>query len=486
VTSVGSGSGLTGGPITSSGTLSIASGGVTNAMLANDKVTLNASSAGGLTVPGAMTLGSTYAIGLKTCSSNQVLQYNGTAWACASVGTGTVTSVGSGTGLTGGPITSSGSLSIDTTVVPELAATNTFTTTNTINGNSGSAPALNITNAGWDGIDILAPGSFAYGIFVENGGVDGIYATGGYLGGQFSGPSGGSFSYNNTDSQFEWAGFAYENGVSQQDIGFEGYSASSIGIGVYGQTTLASATGFTNGAFPVGVWGDSGDSDSFGVMGSVDEGWAFVGYNDSNDLSTLFLQNNGSGGTGLVVKAVGKGGECNSDVNGNFNCSGSVAAVASVNGGATRVALSAIHSPEDWFEDAGSGQLSGGEALVNIESLFGETVNTGVEYHVFLTPNGDCKGLYVAQKSATSFVVKELGGGTSSISFDYRIMAKRKGSEAVRLADRTEAFSLKGRPNRPVGPGGPRGPNAQELHKQVLEHTKHPVRTAAVSSAKKK
>jgi hypothetical protein len=34
--------------------------------------------------------------------------------------------------------------------------------------------------------------------------------------------------------------------------------------------------------------------------------------------------------------------------------------------------------------------------------LSGETVNTGLDYHVFLTPNGDCKGLYVSQKSPTS------------------------------------------------------------------------------------
>jgi hypothetical protein len=59
---------------------------------------------------------------------------------------------------------------------------------------------------------------------------------------------------------------------------------------------------------------------------------------------------------------------------------------------------------------------------------------------VFLTPNGDCKGLYVAQKSATSFVVRELGGGTSSIAFDYRIMAKRRGYEGIRMADMTEQF----------------------------------------------
>jgi hypothetical protein len=57
VTSVASGTGLTGGPITGSGTLSIASGGVTNAMLANPFVTVTAGS--GLAGGGTATLGGT-------------------------------------------------------------------------------------------------------------------------------------------------------------------------------------------------------------------------------------------------------------------------------------------------------------------------------------------------------------------------------------------------------------------------------------------
>ena len=95
----------------------------------------------------------------------------------------------------------------------------------------------------------------------------------------------------------------------------------------------------------------------------------------------------------------------------------------------------AIEAPENWFEDAGSGQLSNGSAVIQLENMFGQAVNTGIDYHVFLTPNGDCKGLYVSQKSASSFEVHELGGGTSSIAFDYRIMAKRKGFENIRMAD---------------------------------------------------
>ena len=55
VTSVGSGAGLTGGPITTSGTLSIATGGVSNLMLANASTTINAGP--GLTGGGLVPLG---------------------------------------------------------------------------------------------------------------------------------------------------------------------------------------------------------------------------------------------------------------------------------------------------------------------------------------------------------------------------------------------------------------------------------------------
>ncbi len=64
-------------------------------------------------------------------------------------------------------------------------------------------------------------------------------------------------------------------------------------------------------------------------------------------------------------------------------------------------------------------------------------MNTEVDYQVFLTPYGDCKGLYVTNRNASSFEVHELGGGTSNLSFGYRIMALRKNYENVRFADHT-------------------------------------------------
>jgi hypothetical protein len=123
-------------------------------------------------------------------------------------------------------------------------------------------------------------------------------------------------------------------------------------------------------------------------------------------------------------------------IGGNLSVGGTKSSVADTSEG--RRLLYALESPENWFEDFGSAQLVDGAAIVNIDALFLETVNTGVAYHVYLTPLGDCNGLYVANKTPTSFEVHELGGGTSSIAFDYRIVAKRLGYEEVRLAEAEE------------------------------------------------
>src|SRR5262249_48964375 len=48
------------------------------------------------------------------------------------------------------------------------------------------------------------------------------------------------------------------------------------------------------------------------------------------------------------------------------------------------------------------------------------------DYRVFPAPEGDCRGLFVRRKSATTFEVRELMGGKSSIAFSYRIVGRRK------------------------------------------------------------
>jgi hypothetical protein len=86
--------------------------------------------------------------------------------------------------------------------------------------------------------------------------------------------------------------------------------------------------------------------------------------------------------------------------------------------------LHCMESPEHWFEDFGAAKLKRGRAVVRLDPDFAKVIKRG-GYKVFLTPEGDCRGLYV-RKSAVSFEVRELMGGTSSVAFAYRIVGRRK------------------------------------------------------------
>ena len=97
---------------------------------------------------------------LNTCGANQVLQWNGSGWGCASVGTGTITGVTAGTDLTGGGSNGNVTLNLDTTRVPQLAAANTFTASQTVNGNLSATGV--VTGSSYQiGSNLFAFGSYA-------------------------------------------------------------------------------------------------------------------------------------------------------------------------------------------------------------------------------------------------------------------------------------------------------------------------------------
>jgi len=87
--------------------------------------------------------------------------------------------------------------------------------------------------------------------------------------------------------------------------------------------------------------------------------------------------------------------------------------------------LHCMESPEHWFEDFGSARLTRGRATVKLDADFAKVVTLN-GYRVFVTPEGDCQGLYV-RKRGSRFEVRELQGGISNVAFSYRIVAKRKG-----------------------------------------------------------
>ena len=67
----------------------------------------------------------------NACAAKQVLQWSGSAWACASAGTGTITGVTAGTDLTGGGSSGNVTLNLNTAATnalyAQLGAANTFT-----------------------------------------------------------------------------------------------------------------------------------------------------------------------------------------------------------------------------------------------------------------------------------------------------------------------------------------------------------------------
>jgi len=179
---------------------------------------------------------------------------------------------------------------------------------------------------------------------------------------------------------------------------------------------------------------------------------AFNTSTDSVD-PALYVENDDSTDAGdLAVDVQGPnfGGECSIDVSGNLFCTGTLE--AAVNGqGKKKIGLYTMQSSEDWVEDFGSGALLGGVTTIQLDPRYARTISGQANYHVFLTPAGDCDGLYVANRTATSFEVRELKSGNSSVQFDYRIVAHRKGFDSARLPDVTSKIMGKRvHPSAPV------------------------------------
>jgi len=98
-----------------------------------------------------------------------------------------------------------------------------------------------------------------------------------------------------------------------------------------------------------------------------------------------------------------------------------------------------------------------GRATVRLDADFAPLVH-GEDYAVFLTPEGDCNGLYISSKSPASFEVRELKGGTSSLAFRYRLVAKRRDLDQHGRLERVEAHQ----PGIPRGQGVPTLPTVQD------------------------
>lgn len=279
---------------------------------------------------------------------------------------------------------------------------------------------------------------------VTSGNIDGASGVVGAATDTGGGVTFGVFGSNAATDQFAAAVYGESIATRGPTRGTVGEADSPTGTGVWGFAVGPSKTGGLIGCCAVGVWGDtsSNGGGAAGVVGTADDGQAIGAFNNGTTHLTANIQNfeNSTHNVALLF-AAGAFGSCTSDTDGNLNCTGHINQLVPAAHGQRQVAVYSVGSPQSWFEDFGSSRLAGGSATVALEPTFAETVNVSSDYHVFLTPEGDCRGLYVSNKTASGFEVRELGGGQSNVSFSYRIVALRLGYENVRLEDKTEMMA---------------------------------------------
>jgi hypothetical protein len=215
------------------------------------------------------------------------------------------------------------------------------------------------------------------------------------------------------------------NGGSSSGYGVFGVGLTSSSYGVYGETPY--------GGYPA-VYGVSTDGNGGYFRndsgGSGEDYYSLYAENDAGTGGFPFGAQAWSGSSLTGYFEVDGGGD--GDFSGSVTAAGGYKTEIRSRGGET-LAASAAMTAQATMEDTGTARLSEGEAAVRFDPAFANTIDANHGYQVFLTPNGDTRGLYVSAKYEGGFIVRENERGRSSVYFDYRIVAHPHGVSDVRL-----------------------------------------------------
>ena len=136
----------------------------------------------------------------------------------------------------------------------------------------------------------------------------------------------------------------------------------------------------------------------------------------------------GTGNNGNQINFAFGGSDGGLNVSGGLHVSGSKNSVVQTSQG--WLAINAYETAEYYFGDIGESNTGdSGQVVIGIDRIFNETVNTNVQYQVFITPYSDAH-VWVEQRHNNRFVVCS---DKPNAEFGWELKAKRKGYEDHRL-----------------------------------------------------
>jgi Chaperone of endosialidase len=253
--------------------------------------------------------------GLNIASNGQITFATGQTF--PGTGDGTVTSVATGLGLAGGPITGSGTLTIDTTVVPQLNTANTFSGNQTVNGNltATNVTATQTVSAGVVNATTsfnLGGYAFAYGStanqnaflgFAGNPVMTGTYNTAtGYSAFASNSTGGGNTANGSYALLFNTTG-SYNTASGSQALGSNSTGGNNTASGyqaLYENTTGSYNTATGTYALIANSTGASNTASGYQALYSNSTG----NYNTASGNQTLYSNNTGFGNTAAGAAAL--------------------------------------------------------------------------------------------------------------------------------------------------------------------------------------
>ncbi|MEM7330906.1 MAG: hypothetical protein AAF490_02355 [Chloroflexota bacterium] len=284
-----------------------------------------------------------------------------------------------------------------------------------ISGSIGST-ILRLTNNAGDGLQINSAGRD--GIWVSTPDFDGIQIDAAGDNGVEVNSASGHGVYAESKGALAYGGY------------FINTTNTDSGYGVYARGNFGASPDLVLGANANTTSGDDGriSSDpSFSgsdiILDAMDRIVLQLD-KDNNSSSQLWVWN-GDGETILELTE-----------SGDLKLSGTLSENALGISPETETAVYGTSSTVSRFEEFGTATMSNGAVTVALPNTFQNLVNND-QYHVFITPLGDC-ATYVSEKTDTTFSVNAIGGETCTIDFDYRLIGERVDFQAASELEQEE------------------------------------------------